>query len=152
MAEHVWTVLCERAVTDRESNIISLLQVTEQISLEGDPAIFEKIVKERDATGGIIPVQLQLVTWWIRSDQGKGESLETRLTIVNPSGRVLLEKEVTVDLVENSSRRVSLQFEHFPLTEVGIHWFEIRKTKPQTSKKQQWLIAARIPLDIKFVT
>ena len=38
MTRHVWTVACMHAVIDQESNLVSLLDVIEQINIPGKPA------------------------------------------------------------------------------------------------------------------
>jgi hypothetical protein len=61
MIQHVWSVLCARAVIDSESNTISLFDVVEQIV-----AIGPGIAAIGPGAEGVAPVSLELVTLWSR--------------------------------------------------------------------------------------
>jgi hypothetical protein len=60
MIDHVWTILCSRAVIDRDTNNMSLLEVIEQLTLgDASPPVEGE---------GLAPIQLELVTLWTRRE------------------------------------------------------------------------------------
>jgi hypothetical protein len=129
MAEHVWTVLCQKTLLDPQTDVISIVDVLEKITLTGLVAVEEELAKAhgKGRKGLVFPVLMQLVTWWVRSDYTKPEKLDIRIAILDPSGERLLVQEVPIDLTESSARRMTLRFQEFQMTQEGVYWFAIEK-------------------------
>ena len=78
MIDHVWTILCSRAVIDRDTNNMSLLEVIEQLTLgDASPPVEGE---------GLAPIQLELVTLWTRRRDDESESGRARIRFYRPSG------------------------------------------------------------------
>jgi hypothetical protein len=156
MARHVWTVLCERSLTDPDGGAISLLGVIEKITVHEQPDQVERQIRqaqEEDRLGVVFPMRMQLITWWVRSDYSKPETTTTRVSFVNPSGRMLLEQEVSIDLLDNTGRRMTLRFDVFPLTMFGLHWFVVeQKRRPAKPKESRWAVMAKFPVEVELAS
>ncbi len=57
MAEHVWSVICRKGVQDKETNIISLHEVTEKITARLPAGVG---IKEEGAGAPVTRVRLRL--------------------------------------------------------------------------------------------
>src|SRR5438045_7291997 len=98
MAEHPWTVLRERTLIDPDNQVITLVDVAEQIIVTyEDEAIEEKLAtaKESGKRGIYVPVHLQLISAWWRTGTEKGSTV--RFSLLNPNGERVYEHDATID-------------------------------------------------------
>lgn len=138
MIDHVWTVVCSRAVIDRESNNVSLQNIIEQINIRGEP------IPDR-----VVAVQLEVVTLWVRADFDVPSQATTRLTVLSPSGNVLGSFESDTDVSEYERFRSRVKFEGLLMPEPGRYAFRMElKNKGES----EWHEVATIPLKIVFVS
>lgn len=56
MIDHVWTVLCSHAITDTDTNNLTLYNTIEQVS-----------VLEAPQPGAILGLTFEVVSFWIRA-------------------------------------------------------------------------------------
>jgi len=137
MTRHVWTVACMHAVIDQESNLVSLLDVIEQINIPGKPA--------PDKTVGLT---LDLTTLWVRENPETPEKGRARITLVSPSGAELKSIIMDVDLSAHERLRSRGRFVGIPAPEDGRYTFRV-DSAPENS--EEWIQVALIPLQIALV-
>jgi hypothetical protein len=137
MIRHVWTVACIHAVVDQESNLLSLLDVIEQINISGPPA-----------PNGAVGLTLDLTTLWVREDPEVPEQGHARITFVSPSGAGLKSILTNVDLSEHERLRSRVRFVGLPAPEVGRYTFRVDFANEGT---EEWNEVASIPIRIVFV-
>jgi hypothetical protein len=137
MTRHVWTVACMHAVIDQESNLVSLLDVIEQINIPGKPA--------PDKAVGLT---LDLTTLWVRENPETPEKGRARITLVSPSGAELKSIIMDVDLSAHERLRSRGRFVGIPAPEDGRYTFRV-DSAPENS--EEWIQVALIPLQIAFV-
>ncbi len=143
MAEHVWSVLCQSGVIDRDSNRVSLLEVPEKVAIAGEKALAEV---ETAASKGkvLVPMQLDIVSYWLRSDLSKPESGAVgRLTIVAPDGKRLASQEFPIGLKEKTGFRQRIKLQTLPYRGLGHYWFVIYK-----KTGSRWHRMTRLPLEL----
>ena len=136
MLRHVWTVLCRTSSVDKDSNNISLLEVTEQL-------------------GGILvgPVQppalpfpLTLVTLWCRSEPSTPVRGNSRLRVVGPDGADLIEPTVQdVNLMEHLRTRLRASLAAIPYSGPGFYEYVMERETDTAA----WEEVARVPLEVK---
>jgi len=136
MIDHVWTVVCSRAVIDRESNNVSLQNIIDQINIRGEPI-----------PDSVVAVQVEVVTSWVRADFDVPSQATTRLTFLSPSGNVLGSFESDIDLSEYERFRARAKFEGLPMPEPGRYAFRMELKNIGGS---EWHEVATIPLKIVF--
>lgn len=108
MAEHVWTVICRRAIVDEATKVPSLIDIVEG---------FEFIGTENIEAQTAFPLELAVVTQWARSDANTPEMARHRLKILGPK---LPEApppslpEVTIDLTSGRFHRTTFAIQGFP--------------------------------------
>ena len=136
MIEHVWTVLCSRAVVDEYSKNASLQNTLEQIVIATEPL-----------PETLIPFRHDVMSYWVRSDPDVPAKGKTRLSVVLPSGDVFGSNELEIDLVAHTTMRNRIHFEALPIAEAGRHHFVVEL---QIEGKEEWQQVAAIPLMLIF--
>ena len=147
MAEHIWTVLCHRACVDRETNLISLLEATEKVvvppgQLEKARAASPKAKSHRL----LARVQMQLATWWKRTQRDEPEQTLSRLSMIDVDGEEFSSHEVPVPLDEFAGFRAVANIEAIPIDRgSGTMWFRVSRRDDD-----EWTLVASIPLEIEI--
>lgn len=134
---HAWSVLCEKVLTDNQTNNISL-DVVEQISISGLPAL------PTGAKGFVIPMRLQLASMWYRDNFEVADKCDARLVILSPEGETLSKLDIVADLTSAPRARTICGLEAFPVSRQGIYKFVVS----QKTTKDEWKEVARLPLEI----
>ena len=136
MIDHVWTVLCSRAVVDHMSNNVSIQNVIEQI-----------VIKESPTPNGRLNYSMDIVSFWVRSDPGAPASGRIRLSYNTPSGENIGSFGGEIDLTAVERARNIFHFESLPAREPGRHYFFM---EIQIGDNDEWQKVAAIPLMILF--
>jgi hypothetical protein len=134
MADHIWSVLCESSIIDKESNNISLQTVREQITVHSEPI-----------PGGIVPVHMELVSFWCRSIPDEPAVDNARLTLLKPSGEPISTTNIVINLTEADRSRNRIIFDGFPAEEPGRYIFLVEQ-----SVNNDWKQVARVPFSVYF--
>lgn len=135
MIEHIWTVVCSRAVVDQRSNNISLENIIEQVSVAGAPA---------PGTGLRFP--LDVMSLWTRADLSEPDQGQGRLRFLSPSGETIAEREFEINVSGDIKRyRANIHLEGLPLKGEGQYTFHT-----DFWDGSEWREVASIPLEIVF--
>ena len=139
MAIHVWSVFCSKSSVDRNTNNISLFDVTEQLNLS----------YEGDLVAGpvMVPGEFDLVSLWLRSNVEKPESPVLRASVIGPNGKTLVGPEHKIDLATAPRSRSILKMNAVPINGNGYHFFLVELRNEGT---KVWQEVARIPLDVRL--
>ena len=137
---HVWSVLCDRCVTDKATNNISM-DVIEQLQANigriDDPA---KLT--------ILPMQLKIVSFWTRTDEAVAEEGRGRIQVYDPFGKSYADVESSqfkIDLTNTiRSRSINeiLGMGIFP-DKQGTYAFGV-----EVFQGGKWEEVARLPLQV----
>jgi hypothetical protein len=151
VAEHVWSVACRTSLIDPNTQLISLIEVAEKITLQSDRGKVDVqigLAQERSNKGVVTPIQMQIVSWWVRSNYDQPESAEGRISLIDPAGSRLFEQPLPIDLLSVTARRFTVNLDQFPLTALGLYWFLVEQKHLSKSKKPRWTTETRIPLEM----
>ena len=145
MAEHVWSVLCSLSMIDIDTKIISLFQAFESLHVPTrDQEALDAALAKGDQVA--FPIQMELVSWWARSDFDKPETASVRLVTVFPSGeRFYQPSSSTIDLETVRSLHHRIKFSNFPFRGMGFYYLVIEKLIAQPDT---WQPVARVPLQV----
>jgi hypothetical protein len=137
MIDHVWTVVCSRAVIDKNSNNVSLQNIIEQITIPGEPQPEQ-----------VVDIAFEVVSLWSRSDFDVPSHGQARLTFLSPSGRRTGPVEFELDLSKYERLRTRRRLQGLPVAEPGRHnWLvELRN-----EGEDEWQEVASIPIKVMFV-
>lgn len=139
MPEHIWSVLCYKGCLDSYTKSVSLLDVIESITLRP---------REPVPKGDVhIPIQMNLVSLWTRSDLNTPETFETRIHLEVPDrSAISAKKELTADLQNHVRIRTFIRFETFPYRGPGLYKFIVEY---RSTSNDPWREVASIPLDVR---
>jgi hypothetical protein len=134
MIRLLWAIVCRSSAIDRDSNILSLFDILEEIT------VLEPITEKGQA-----PVPSQLVMLWGRSKPAKPVKSIARVSLVLPSGQLFGKPiEVPIDLTRFKRLRHRIQSTTFPVAEEGVHEFLIEFQASDGS----WTHAASVPVEM----
>ncbi len=136
MIDHVWSVLCETSLLDQDSKLISLINVLEQLTIPEVPAPDKEL-----------PIVVNLVSTWVRSDLNIPSQGQSQINFVSPSGNVLQALANNVDLTKYERLRARGQFRGLKLPEEGQYHFDVEFREDD---QHDWLKVASVPLKITF--
>lgn len=153
MAHHVWSVLCYKAPIDKDTNEVSLLNVVESLTIRTTEAeLQDRVERLKEGEQALLPPpgNLELVSWWVRSDFDiPEEGVRARVVLRLPDGREQVTEERTMDLRQSSGYRLKFRVPGIPFGGVGAYWFEIQQQ--ENGKKEggrAWDTVASIPLKV----
>lgn len=131
MIRHIWTVLCDKTIVDRDTNNVSL-DVLEQLNLA---PIAEANV--------IVPVPIVIASLWSRAELESPERARARIRIVDPLQRVIGEVTIDIDLTVNIRARTFCRFGGLLVSGPGVYEFVA-----EIENGSEWTEAARVPLQV----
>jgi len=136
--DHVWTVLCSRAVVDRATNNVSLQNVVEEITIRGVPK-----------RGTAVSVHVELMSLWSRMGLNLAAKGKARMTLLSPSQEELTTFEGEVDLTNVERARTKLVYQSLPAHETGRYVFCV---EAREEAEGEWRQVAIVPLKIAFAS
>jgi hypothetical protein len=138
MIQHVWTLPCRVAITDQNTNNVSLVEVLEEIAvapLEASP----------DPARPKFPAVFDVVSLWARANPDEPATGQGRVRLVSPRGETLIEQAVEVDLREVRRLRSVGRIMGLPLRGAGTYHFRI-DVRPNPDAA--WTEVGRVPLEV----
>jgi hypothetical protein len=135
MIKHVWSLLCSNAITDSDSNNISIHNILEQLTIHSHPK-----------PKGNLSIRFEIVSLWIREDADNPCTGTSRVTFLSPSGKNLGTIELKIDLSIAERSRNRIKVDGIQLEEQGryIYLVELKNSDGE------WESVAEIPLTVKF--
>ena len=138
MIRHIWSVLCSRALIDRQTNNMSLFEVLEAIQVltnapPGDPAI--------------LPFEGTVATLWARERPDQRVSGQMRIRLVAPDGKELGAFRAQVNLADVSRTRTISTISGLPFAGGGTYEFEVSW---RLQEADNWTVVVSLPLDISI--
>lgn len=134
MIDHVWTVLCSRAVIDKKRNNISLESVIEKVTVRGHP--------QPNAT---LPIDFDIATLSTRRLPNKPCQGHLRVECILPSGEKFGELTSSVRLETNLNHRAIMHLSGLPFVEAGRYLFVVFLQQPNS---EEWEQVTAIPLQL----
>ncbi len=136
--KHIWTVLCEKSSIDFESNSLSMFNCIEEIQLVVD----KNKISFKDKL--VIPVNLQIVSYWSVQDFSKNNTLEIKGELVDPEEVVINSYENLFPVKKGIKRfRNRTNVAGIPITKSGRYYFNILQ-----KQNNKYIPVAEIPLDV----
>jgi hypothetical protein len=136
MARHIWTVVCRKAVIDA-ANTVTLFDALEELGVFPEPPA-QMLGK------GVLPVEMAVVTLWMRDDVAIGEAPTQRMRILAPDGRQLAVAEQAFDLERYQRARNIANLPGLLYAGLGTYTVEVSR---KTDGKYE--VVASVPFDLK---
>ncbi len=142
---HIWSVLCQKTIIDKDSGNASLIEVFERLVID----VGEQFLKELNEQPNGRPIQFphafELVNLWHRGERVGQVATTARLELLDPTGKVLNTFDYQVDIKPEMTRhRVNVRFPGLLVTRGGTYWFKISVKEDQEAFQE----VTRVPLEI----
>jgi len=138
--KNIWSIICEKSSIDAQTNLLSLFNCIEEIQLTIDK---DKMPKSDKL---VIPFNLQLISFWTIEDGTKDNSVEIKIDLIDPKGKVLNEFPVTLKAKKGEKRLRSItNIQGVQITEGGRYCYRILQ-----KKGAKFEVASETPLDINL--
>lgn len=138
--KNVWSIICNNSSIDSQTNLLSLFNCIEEMKLEIDKSKMPKSDKL------VIPANLQLVSLWIVDDFSKENTIDIKLELIDPMGKVLNEFFNTLKSRNGDKRLRSItNIQGIQITESGRYYYRISQ-----KKGNKFEMVSETPLDINI--
>jgi hypothetical protein len=134
MASLIWALCCQRAIVDRDTNGLSLIDHLEGLTLPVLPS------KREDGALPLVPIRFAVATYWVRSDEAVAESFDLRVRLLDPAGASHAEGKATVDLQSTVASRNIVGFPGLPISAAGTYTIELSR-----KSGDEWNVEAASP-------
>ena len=141
MINHAWTVVCQKSITDKETNNISL-DVLEQLNVQFPPI-------PQESKGIIFPIHIEIISLWYRAQESEGIKDIGRLRIESTNKEEMGTINVDIDLTQNYRFRSRALLDGLPIPKnISGNFNFITELK----QNGQWVQVSCVPLEIKLKT
>lgn len=128
MAKLMWSLLCERVITDQATNVMSYVDAVEAVGTEKLPARLQRVF---------------LCTVWRRNDES--EELVVGLHVFAPSGQELVTfKSPAIAFGQERRTRLNFELTGIPLEELGDYKILLE----QQVEQDGWTVEAELELEV----
>jgi hypothetical protein len=138
VVRHAWSVLCDRAFIDRDTNNVSV-DAIEQLN-------FPLPEIPKGARGLLLPYPVELVSLWYRLPTDKPAKQRARLRLEDPQHQGVGLSEMEVDLTTATRHRTRVRMPLVPVTGPGVYYFVVEQ-----ERGDGWKEVARVPLEVANV-
>jgi len=136
MIDHIWTVLCLRAVIDVDSQNVSIQNVLEQLNLTVE-----------SGSDLVIGISYEIVSFWVRSEVETPVRGRSRITLVDPGGNTTPVAEMPIDLTAVERARHRIYCQGLRVTAPGRYIFRVELLE---DGQREWRSVASVPLRVVF--
>jgi hypothetical protein len=142
MAQHLWTLVCSHVIVNGLTNNISLIDVVEELTIVVPPSVDPAV---GFPAGNLVPVTLNTVSAFQRTDPHVPERLIGRLSLVGPSGRTQ-DNNFDIDLSSHVRARCIAEQHGLPIQEPGDYVFAVFVEQPNGSFDEVARVSLRVIL------
>jgi hypothetical protein len=142
VSEHVWSVVCATSSVD-DAGVISLLSIVERLTIWYSPKDFEE---KTARPGGALPIQMEVVSWWVRTNYAAPETGAMRAGLITPNGGHLEKASLPLQLETTTGCRTKVRAATIPFKGLGLYWWVVEKKR--VSDLDEWEMVARIPIEL----
>lgn len=131
MIQHVWSVICQSASIDVQTNSVSLFNTLENIVVLGE------LSKERPFI-----LSCEIMSLWVREHEDEPVSGQLQAYLVSPEGKDPQSIVLDIDLTRTPFHRTRLTIGALPILSTGRFEFCIDY---RLAGEEEWRPAARLP-------
>ncbi len=142
--KHVWSIMCQRSIIDRDTNTLSLLDTIEELNI---PIIKEKFEKEGRIT---IRTIFNFVHLILRDKKKEKEEGNILIEFYNPNNEKHKNKIIQKFVIEKPHNRIRVRIFVGPISfnKPGRYNFVI---KLKSENENRYTKVAELPLDVNFI-
>lgn len=143
--KHIWTVLCQNFSIDKETNLLSLFNCVEELTVKIDRTKITNI----DKSDIFINMNIQLVSFWSIENPEKDSVLRTKAELLDPEGKLINEFPREINVKRGPLRfRSIINIRGMKIKKEGRY---ILKMTHRGDNDRNFKTVAELPLDIKLL-
>lgn len=137
--KHLWSILCKQAIINNETNLISLIDVLEEITFSDPKGLPDPKTKH------VILLDFEIVSYWMR--ENNEIDIDLHIELLDPNKNVVSssDNKILIDHPENRRVRTRIKGNTFTFTVLGQYLLKINIRENDKLKE-----VAEIPIDIYF--
>jgi len=142
--QHIWSVLCQNSIIDKDTNLFSLNNCIEELSIDIDRSKMPEPQKDKI----VIPIEFNIVNFWIDDDTTKERKFFVEIDLIDPDNKTLNTTSAEYIMKKGVKRfRNRIKAQGLSITKDGRYWFKI---KMKEKKKDKFKEVGELPLDINI--
>lgn len=128
---------------------MTIVDVVERVNIHEREAFEKAIAKLPAGDRPLVPHNLYLASWWVRTNYTVPETSTFRVRILLPNGDDYAESAPTfaIPLENHTGFRARMQIPGIPWAGIGLYWFLVEEQVAE----ENWTAVTRIPLEVIFV-
>ena len=139
--DHIWSVFCQRVITDRDTSQVSLIDSIEALTVKMPTSLTEELPQPVGfEVGGVV------LSFWTRSDLNIPETGKARVRVLAPDGQLITAldaPELEIDLANFRRLRTHVGFPVLPLRGEGRYWIVV-----EMLEGDKWLGVSKVPFEV----
>ncbi len=140
--KNIWSVITNKTVVDKDSNMISLFDCIEQFNVNIDKKNTEKNKIKK------VSAKFEIVSFWKDDEVKKERRGEFAIELYDPNNKKLNKYENSFLMPKAMKRlRTIIAFEGFPITTEGEYIFKIKYRK---NKGRKYIQVSELPIEVIF--
>ncbi len=138
--KHAWTILCQKAIIDKVTNNLSLIDSVEELNIS-------LAANDLDKTPRALPVSFEIVSFWYDNNPQTESKGTLQVEIYNSKNTKLHEFHHEFVIPKNYKRmRTRIIVKGLPFSEPGDYIFKIKYQKPDQTN---YTLATELPFEIR---
>ncbi|MDD5721080.1 MAG: hypothetical protein PHT16_01360 [Candidatus Pacebacteria bacterium] len=122
---HVWSIICSNSLLDKDTNNLSFFNAIEKFTFKIQESELEKIKKD-NKEDIIFQIPFQVVSRFARQDTGKVETLDYKVMLISPEGKIISTSNQKLAIEKNIKNfRVRTNFQSLPVSKSGDYLIAI---------------------------
>lgn len=143
MPSHIWSVVCYKGSLDSFTNQVSLIDIIENINVRLGNELVAVVASGKTP---MLPIKMEVVSFWERSERDTPESFEMRVALLCPDGTQRTPNQAfRPDLRTAPRARTFNRLDRFPYRGPGKYMFQIQC---RDGEQDEWVTAGTVPVDV----
>jgi len=144
--KHIWTVIAESSVVDRQTNNVSIHKIIEQLNVNVSSQDQELLNNNPDKAL-LVNFPFQVISMWQSTNPKKDPKAEASIELFDPIGQSLQSAKFNLVFEKNKPRlRTIISSPNIRVFDSGVYLFKVR-IKEEGAK--DFLEVAELPLEVR---
>lgn len=140
--QHIWSIVCQKGLVDRETNLLSVIDIFEQLTLpinDSTPFNGKDIVS--------VGFNYEVVTFWKRISGDKPIQGDVLIKIFSPNGKELANFPIKFEFPTNMKNfRAKIRMNILPVVDSGTYKFVVMQ-----KEKNDYKTVAELPFEVTLI-
>ncbi len=126
-SQNLWTLICKKAIVDKETNLISIIEILEKFVIDIDmnkaPEHIVQTIENSDPKNPLqVGGEMVVASHWSIEEKYEGEEISVFTTIKDANSEILGKAEFSfVTQKGDGKHRTFLKLPSFPVTSAGVY-------------------------------